>query len=160
MLKLCTILAITTIGLTCSPKWAPDHYWAEKRWVLTEMKGVPVQLSGSNRDAFIEFSWTDKKFAGNGGCNRISGTYELDKKKDIQFKDSRNRYTTTMEAYQELFKPQTKKIAGESSTPYLYFHQQTIENIKRLVPDYEDIKILIVLRDPAERAYSQYMHND
>lgn len=87
MVKLVTILSILTTAITCSPKWAPDHYWAEKRWVVTEMKGVPVQLSGSKRDAFIEFSWTDKKFTGNGGCNSLSGTYELDKKKDIQFKD-------------------------------------------------------------------------
>ncbi len=78
---------------------------------------------------------------------------------DPQYKDMRHRYTTTIQDYQELFKGHTQKIAGESSTPYLYFHNQTIENIKLLVPDYRKIKILIVLRDPAERAYSQYMHN-
>ena len=48
---------------------------------------------------------------------------------------------------------------GESSTPYLYFHQKSIEHIKQLVADYRKVKILIVLRDPAERAYSQHMHN-
>lgn len=75
------------------------------------------------------------------------------------FKDTRNRYTTTIESYQALFAGQQKKLAGESSTPYLYFHQQSIENIKKLIPDYRKLKILIVLRDPSERAYSQYMHN-
>jgi len=78
---------------------------------------------------------------------------------DPQYKDMRHRYTTSITAYQELFNGQNEKVAGESSTPYLYFHEQTISNIKKLVPDYRKIKILIVLRDPAERAYSQYMHN-
>lgn len=76
-----------------------------------------------------------------------------------EFKDSKHRYTTTVESYAELFDGHDEKIMGESSTPYMYFHQQSIENIKKLVPDYRKMKILIVLRDPAERAYSQYMHN-
>ncbi|MBK9454440.1 MAG: sulfotransferase [Bacteroidetes bacterium] len=75
------------------------------------------------------------------------------------FKDSKHRYTTTVESYSELFDGHQEKIMGESSTPYLYFHQKSIEHIKQLVPDYRKVKILIVLRDPAERAYSQYMHN-
>ncbi len=78
---------------------------------------------------------------------------------DPQFTHARNRYTTTIDAYQTLFAGHGKKIAGESSTPYLYFHQKTIENIRHLVPDHQNLKILIVLRDPAERAFSQYMHN-
>ncbi|HEX7902729.1 MAG TPA: META domain-containing protein [Chitinophagaceae bacterium] len=86
MKNLLAILFIILI-FSCSPKWAPDHYWSQKRWILTEMKGVPVQLSGTNRDAYLEFSWTDKHFTGNGGCNRISGNYELEKKKDIQFRE-------------------------------------------------------------------------
>lgn len=75
------------VVFSCSPKWSPDHYWSQKRWILTEMKGVPVQLSGTNRDAYLEFSWTDKHFAGNGGCNHLSGTYTLEKKKDIHFSE-------------------------------------------------------------------------
>jgi len=51
---------------------------------LTEMKGVPVQLSGGRRDAYISFDAGEKTFAGNGGCNQISGNYSLDKK-DIHF---------------------------------------------------------------------------
>jgi heat shock protein HslJ len=87
MKKIVSILAVVLVAANCSPKWAPDHYWAAKRWVLMEMKGVPVQLSGGGRDASIEFTWADKRFTGNGGCNRINGTYELKRKKDIQFRD-------------------------------------------------------------------------
>jgi len=43
------------------------------------MKGVPVQLSGGRRDAFINFDANEKRFTGNGGCNQISGKYRLDK---------------------------------------------------------------------------------
>jgi len=78
---------------------------------------------------------------------------------DPQFKDSRHRYTTTVDSYLELFREHDEQIIGESSTPYLYFHHKTIEHIKLLVPGYRQIRILIILRDPAERAYSQYMHN-
>lgn len=49
------------------------------------------------------------------------------------------------------------KIRGESSTPYLFFYEKTIDNIKRLIPEYHLLNILIVLRNPIDRAYSQYM---
>lgn len=51
-----------------------------------------------------------------------------------------------------------KKIRGESSTSYLFFHEKAIANIKRIHPDPEQVKILIALRNPVDRAFSQYMH--
>lgn len=57
---------------------SPDRYWAGKRWVLVELKGVPVQLSDTRRDAYIEFYDNNKTFGGNGGCNQVSGNYVLD----------------------------------------------------------------------------------
>ena|SRR5689334_528661 len=70
----------------CTHKLSPDANWTGRRWVLTEMKGVPVQLSGGRRDAYINFDGAEKKFTGNGGCNQISGSYTLDKK-DIHFSE-------------------------------------------------------------------------
>jgi len=66
--------------LECTPKLSPDSNWVGRRWVLTEMKGVPVQLSGGRRDAYINFEAAEKRFTGNGGCNQVSGNYSLDKK--------------------------------------------------------------------------------
>ena len=66
--------------LDCTPKLSPDSNWTGRRWVLTEMKGVPVQLSGGRRDAYINFEAAEKRFTGNGGCNQLSGNYSLDKK--------------------------------------------------------------------------------
>lgn len=68
------------------------------------------------------------------------------------------KFITDLKLYQNLFKESKESIVrGESSTPYLYFHEKTIQNIKRIHPEYKSLKILIVLRNPVERAYSQYM---
>ena len=68
-------------------------------------------------------------------------------------------FVNSFNEYKELFETSDAevKIKGESSTPYLYFHNDTIKNIKNYISNYSQIKILIVLRNPVERAYSQYM---
>jgi heat shock protein HslJ len=87
MEKIFLAVVIISAIASCSPKIAPDSYWGDRRWVLSEMNGVPVQLSGTRRDAFIEFIPQEKRFAGNGGCNRISGQYSLEKKDRIRFEN-------------------------------------------------------------------------
>jgi heat shock protein HslJ len=82
MKYLFVFLLVASIG--CTPKLSPDSNWSGRRWVLTEMKGVPVQLSGGRRDAYINFDAGEKRFTGNGGCNQVSGNYNLDKK-EIHF---------------------------------------------------------------------------
>ncbi|MGD2080899.1 MAG: sulfotransferase domain-containing protein [Nitrospirota bacterium] len=49
------------------------------------------------------------------------------------------------------------QILGEASTPYLTGNKKAIPNIKKFVPGWEGLKIIMVLRDPAARAFSQYM---
>ncbi|MBK7560683.1 MAG: META domain-containing protein [Chitinophagaceae bacterium] len=73
------ILFLSFISLQCSPRLSPDSNWGNQRWVLTEMKGVPVQQSESRRDAYLSFEVNEKRFVGNGGCNQISGNYTIDK---------------------------------------------------------------------------------
>ena len=64
----------------------------------------------------------------------------------------------TREEYEKLFnKAGPDQKTGEMSTPYLYLHEQTIGNLKKFVPQFEKIKIVIMLRNPADRAYSQYL---
>jgi sulfotransferase family protein len=48
-----------------------------------------------------------------------------------------------------------EEVLGEASTSYLW-DSQTAERIKRVVPE---ARILILLRDPVERAYSQYWND-
>lgn len=72
-----------------------------------------------------------------------------DKKVDDGIIKSRDEYLS-------LFKDaQNEKIIGESSADYLYFHDTAIPLIKTICPQ---AKILIMLRDPADRAYSAYRH--
>ena len=85
-MKYISILLIAFIGFQCSPKLSPDYGWDNQRWVLVELKGVPVQQSESRRDAYINFEVAEKRFTGNGGCNQINGSYTLDKD-DIRFTD-------------------------------------------------------------------------
>ena len=69
--------------------------------------------------------------------------------------------TNTITNYNEYLKlfenSNQEKVIGESSTPYLFLYQETIKNIKKYYENYADIKILIVLRNPVDRAYSQYL---
>jgi heat shock protein HslJ len=85
-MKYFLILLIVVSCANCSPKMAPDATWGQRRWVLIEMKEVPVQLSGGRRDAFINFNVAEKRFSGNGGCNQINGSYTLNKN-DIRFSE-------------------------------------------------------------------------
>ena len=45
-----------------------------KKWKLTEVNGVAVK---SDR-AYIEFDGKTSRFSGNGGCNRIAGSYTIE----------------------------------------------------------------------------------
>ena len=85
-MKIFLILFIAIGTCCCSPKLSPDASWGTQRWVLVEMKAVPVQQSGGRRDAYISFQVAEKRFAGNGGCNQINGNYKVDKS-EIRFSD-------------------------------------------------------------------------
>ena len=59
--------------------------------------------------------------------------------------------------YKSLFSEKDHlKYRGESSVMYLSFPELAIKNIKRYLHD--DVKIIIMLRNPIERAYSGYQH--
>lgn len=66
-----------------------------------------------------------------------------------------NRTTiTSLEAYQELFaEVSTEKAIGEASPPYMYV-PGTSSRIAHHVPD---VKLIAILRHPADRAYSNYV---
>ena len=49
------------------------------------------------------------------------------------------------------------KVCGEASISYLYYHKQTISNLKKFYGDkLKGLKIIIILRHPVERMHSQY----
>jgi heat shock protein HslJ len=55
------------------------------KWVLSELNGVPVQLSGTDKDAHLQFEYKERKITGSGGCNRLTGTFETGKKNSFAF---------------------------------------------------------------------------
>jgi len=62
----------------------------------------------------------------------------------------------TWEDYQNLFKGAiTYKAVGEASADYLYYFKCSIKNIKKYLGN---PKIIIILRNPIERAFSAYLH--
>lgn len=52
-------------------------------------------------------------------------------------------------------------LIGEKSVSYLYrgYYPQVIKNVQAYHPGWQDLKWIFILRNPAERAYSQYIHN-
>jgi hypothetical protein len=65
-------------------------------------------------------------------------------------------HVTREEEYLALFTgATTEELLGEASTSYLW-DQRAAERIKSVAPD---ARILIMLRDPVERAYSQYWND-
>ena len=61
------------------------------------------------------------------------------------------------EEYQSLFnKVSDEKAIGESTVLYLYYFEEAIKNIKYRLD--KDVRIIIMLRNPVDRAFSAYTH--
>ena len=60
------------------------------------------------------------------------------------------------EEYQALFANAEEKMIGESTVLYLYYYEHAIKNIKYYLG--KDVKIIIMLRNPVDRAYSAFQH--
>ncbi len=69
-----------------------------------------------------------------------------------------HKAVTTLSDYQEMFEGSSEyKYRGESSVMYLPFPDIAIRNIKKYLN--KDVKIIIMLRNPIERAFVGYLHN-
>ncbi len=64
--------------------------------------------------------------------------------------------THSWNEYQILFKDTPGRIQGDVSPDYLYYYHESINNITSRLGS--NVKIIIMLRDPIERAYSNYWH--
>ncbi len=65
------------------------------------------------------------------------------------------RPVMTLAEYEALFQEvKTEKAIGEASTEYIFF-QETPPRIKKLLPD---VKLIVILRNPVERAFSAYCY--
>ncbi len=65
--------------------------------------------------------------------------------------------TKDLESYTALFDGyNNQKAVGDISPEYLYFHEKAIPLIKNTLG--ENVKIIIILRNPVDRAFSGYTH--
>lgn len=60
-----------------------------------------------------------------------------------------------LDEYLSYFKTD-KKIIGEASPGYLVYYNEVINNLKKLHPNPNDIKIIIILREPVDKIWSHY----
>ena len=72
-------------------------------------------------------------------------------------KDRLHNGVWDLESYHALFNHVVnEKAIGESTVLYLYYYNEAIKNIKKYLGD--DVKIIIMLRNPVDRAFSAYTH--
>ncbi len=66
-----------------------------------------------------------------------------------------------LEDYVALFQPAREdQLLGEGSTWYLYEHDRVIANLQKLYGErHRALKIIILLRDPVARSWSQYVYH-
>lgn len=67
----------------------------------------------------------------------------------------RKNSVTTLEEYQQLFEGVTEEIAIGEASPIYFEHPKAAHNIKHHIPE---VKLVVVLRHPAERAFSAFSH--
>ncbi len=65
----------------------------------------------------------------------------------------------SVESYVKLFEEAKKELLiGEASASYLYYYEESIKNIKSLYQEQcGDLKLIMILRNPIERAWSYYL---
>ncbi len=72
--------------------------------------------------------------------------------------DYQNDTIVSIEDYKELYREGRHVAArGDISNDYLFYYKKSIENIKKYLD--RDVKIIIVLRSPIDRAYSNYQQH-
>jgi hypothetical protein len=62
---------------------------------------------------------------------------------------------TTLEAYEKRFHPEPEEVAIGEASPWYLYSPRAAENIHHRIPE---AKLIAVLRNPADRAFSSYLH--
>jgi Sulfotransferase domain len=69
-----------------------------------------------------------------------------------------SEWVQTWDEYLDLFKDAASyQWCGEASTPYLYYYEEVIPQVRERLR--RDCKIIAIIRNPVERSYSMYCHN-
>lgn len=75
-MKFILLIAIMYTFTACSSsKLSETNPLFKSKWVLSELNGTPVQMSSTDKDAHLNFSFNGMSVSGSGGCNRLTGTF-------------------------------------------------------------------------------------
>jgi hypothetical protein len=69
--------------------------------------------------------------------------------------ETSNSIITTLDSYKEQFEPVSNESAIGEASPWYLYSPRSAENIHRCIPD---TKLIAVLRNPVDRAFSSYLH--
>jgi hypothetical protein len=69
--------------------------------------------------------------------------------------ETSNSIITTLDSYKEQFEPVSSELAIGEASPWYLYSSRSAENINRCIPD---TKLIAVLRNPVDRAFSSYLH--
>jgi hypothetical protein len=69
--------------------------------------------------------------------------------------ETSNSIVTTLDSYKEQFGTVSNESAIGEASPWYLYSSRSAENIHRCIPD---TKLIAVLRNPVDRAYSSYLH--
>lgn len=58
------------------------------KWILTELRGKPVELKNTNKKIFLMLEGEKNKVHGFAGCNNFNGTYKLEGNGRIKFSEN------------------------------------------------------------------------
>ena len=73
-----------------------------------------------------------------------------------RLKDFLAQRQTTIDAYRQQFEGVTNEVAVGEASPFYLYHPQSPERIYQHLPD---AKLIAILRNPMERAYSNFLHH-
>jgi heat shock protein HslJ len=107
------LICLLQVFSGCSPKAAPDTAWSDKKWVAMEINGVPVQTGNTDKDAHLVFEPAKRTFFGSGGCNRITGAYQIEKKGKISFSNvASTKMACNDQAFEDYFLNAVASVNG------------------------------------------------
>ncbi|MCH5718386.1 META domain-containing protein [Niabella hibiscisoli] len=82
-----------------------------KKWKLIELNGQPVADRINDKEPFIEFNDTNKRYTASGGCNGLGGTYTVTDKGRITFSQG---MSTMMACENMMVENQLKEVFGKA----------------------------------------------
>lgn len=77
LIPLVALAALLIAGCKTNKPSLPDDSLEDKKWILVEMMGKPVNTSQDGKNIFLVLNKSDNTITGYSGCNGFGGNYEI-----------------------------------------------------------------------------------